>query len=323
MVSTPCRTPFERGANLCGVCRMSGREGCSRLVAESRSMRALLRHAAIIAGSDAPVVILGETGTGKDVLARVIHANSPRRAGPYVAVNVAALPADLLESELFGHARGSFTGAVAEKVGLFEAAHGGTLLLDEIGELAPALQAKLLRVLQDGEIRRVGANEPYRVDVRVLCATNRDLRAAVAAGTFRDDLYWRLDVFTLSLPPLRERPEDILPLAVRFLADEQHPGRFTDRAIAALRAGLWPGNVRQLQNAVKHGAVLSRGADVDVEHLPASLGDHVAPPALTLDAAVRAHVARVLEGCGGNQVEAARILGIGRTTLWRHLKESR
>ena len=281
-------------------------------------------RAAPIAASDAPIIIRGETGTGKEVLARAIHANSPRKAKPFLAVNVAALPSDLLESELFGHAKGAFTGAVAAKRGLFEAADGGTLLLDEIAEMPLALQAKLLRALQDGEIRRVGDTKTFSVDTRILCATNKDLQIIMAQGKFREDLYYRLRVFTLLVPPLRERIEDILPLARMFLEQENHATRrFTTRARTVLQACHWPGNVRELQNAVKHGAVLSGDSDIDVAHLP---NEVVSPqqartdsPFQTLAEIEREHVVRVLESCGGRQVEAARILGIGRTTLWRKL----
>jgi two-component system response regulator HydG len=289
-------------------------------------MRTLLSKVALVAGSDAPVVIEGESGTGKEVLARSIHANSPRATRPFVAVNVAALPADLLESELFGHARGAFTGATAPKPGLFEAAQGGTLFLDEIGEMPHASQAKLLRALQDGEIRRVGETQSFSVDVRILCATNAELRAGIAAGRFRSDLYYRLRVFDFVVPPLRERPEDILPLAHVLLARMQHASRrFTPAAERALEAYAWPGNVRELGNAVQHGAILSRNADIDVVHLPDDVAAMTAPPSSarfeTLASVERTHVLRVLDFCKGNQAEAARILGIGRTTLWRRMRE--
>jgi two-component system response regulator HydG len=233
----------------------------------------------------------------------------------------------LLESELFGHARGAFTGAQTARKGLFEAANGGTLLLDEVAEMPLALQAKLLRALQDGEIRRVGESQPVHVDVRILCATHQNLQQCVREKRFREDLYFRLKVFTLVVPPLRERVEDIVPLATMFLAQEGHEGRFTPRAIAALQKYPWPGNVRELQNAVKHGAVLSQGADVDLIHLPEELTSPVLIPhpedegaLLTLEEAERRHILRVLEACGGQQQDAARVLGIGRTTLWRKLK---
>ncbi|MBI4615725.1 MAG: sigma-54-dependent Fis family transcriptional regulator [Planctomycetes bacterium] len=325
-----CREPFDRGARLCSICRLvpaaPGLRKCSRLVAESPAMRALMLRAAPIASSDATVIVLGESGTGKEVLARTLHANSPRSASPFVAVNVAALPAELLESELFGHAKGAFTGATAPTPGLFEAAGGGTLLLDEIAEMPLPLQTKLLRVLQEGEVRRVGDTRAQAVDVRVISATNQDLAGAVEERRFRQDLYYRLKVFTLHVPPLRERAEDILSLARMFLEEERHPtGRFSTAAERALLACPWPGNVRELANAVRHGATLSGGRDVGLEHLP---DDVIHPrkvrpagsPLRTLAEVEREHVLAVLSACGGNQVDAARVLGIGRTTLWRKLR---
>jgi two-component system response regulator HydG len=280
-----------------------------------------------IAATDATVIILGETGSGKEVLARALHANSPRAAEPFLAVNVAALPESLLESELFGHVKGAFTGATTRKRGLFEAASGGTLLLDEIAEMPLALQAKLLRVLQDGEVRRVGSTESFAVDVRVLCATHQDLARTVRERRFRDDLFFRLKVFTLTVPALRDRQGDILPLATLFLGQEKHAtARFTRAAAKTLEACHWPGNVRELANAVKHGAVLSRGNDVDVAHLP---DDVVSPrraaladgPLRSLADIEREHITRVLDSCGGHQADAARVLGLGRTTLWRKMRE--
>jgi transcriptional regulator with GAF, ATPase, and Fis domain len=214
-------------------------------------MRALLERTAPIAASDASVIILGESGTGKEIFARAIHANSNRSGGRFVAVNVAALPSELLESELFGHVRGAFTGASTLKRGLFEEADGGTLLLDEVAEMPLGLQAKLLRALQDGEVRRVGDTRAFSVDVRVLCATHQDLQARIAERLFREDLYYRLRVFTLNIPPLRERADDILPLARLFLSREGHAtGCFTPAAERALAAHRWPGNVRELGNAM-------------------------------------------------------------------------
>jgi transcriptional regulator with PAS, ATPase and Fis domain len=289
-------------------------------------MRALMMRAAPIAASQAPIMILGESGSGKEVLARALHVNSPRKEGPFLAINVAAMPAELLESELFGYLKGAFTGAHATKRGLLEAANGGTLLLDEIADMPLALQAKLLRALQDGEVRRVGDTRAFSVDVRILCATNQDLRGAVGRRRFREDLFYRLGVFELTLPPLRERAEDILPLAAMFLQHHHHrTGRFTPRAQHLLRSYRWPGNVRELANAVNHGAVLSSGADVDSPHLPEQLSRPapVVPSTSVLRPLAEVeheHVLRVLEACGGRQGDAARVLGIGRTTLWRKLR---
>ena len=323
-----CENPFERGA-LCKLCSASdpvaGMRFCSRVVAGSAAMRTLIERASAVARTDASVVLLGESGSGKEVLARAIHANGPRRKAAFLAVNVAALPSELLESELFGHARGAFTGATHSTHGLFQAASGGTLFLDEIAEMPLPLQAKLLRVLQDGEVRRVGETRTFSVDTRIFCATHRDLRKAVAEGRFREDLYYRLKVFTLEVPPLRRRPEDILPLGEMFLRQEKHPtGRFTEAAERALLAYSWPGNVRELLNAAKHGAVFSEGDDVDIPHLPSDLldrrarGDDALRPLAEVE---REHILRVLQLCGGRQAEAARVLGIGRTTLWRKLQE--
>jgi two-component system response regulator HydG len=321
----------QRCESTCGICGLvpvtclARRE--TRLVANSPAMQALLKRAGRFAQSDAPAVILGETGSGKEVVARALHASSARAAAPFVAVNVAALPGDLLESELFGHVRGAFTGAAGAKRGLFEEANGGTLLLDEIGELSLPLQAKLLRALQDGEIRRVGDTRSFAVDVRIVCATHRDLAELVRQGGFRGDLYFRIRVLTLRVPALRERPEDILPLARQLLADER-PGLvgFSGEAEALLERYPWPGNVRELQNAVKHGAALATGARVCVADLPDEL---TAPPARSFDVAAplrtladveREHILRVLDACSGSQIDAARVLGIARNTLWRKLR---
>jgi len=289
-----CAAPFETGGQLCRYCRAassaSGVRACARMVAQSPSMRRLLQRVPAIAATNASVVILGESGSGKEVLARAIHANGPRAAQAFLAVQ-------------------------------------GSLFLDEIAELPLELQPKLLRALQDGEIRRIGETRPFHVDVRVLCATHQELRQAVAERRFREDLYYRLKVFTLVVPPLRERREDVLPLAQMFLEQEHHPtGKLTSRAREALLRYPWPGNVRELANAVKHGAVLSDGRDVDVDHLPQ---DVLEPARQAIDRKTllrkladveREHVMAVLEACGGQQVQAARILGIGRTTLWRKLQ---
>lgn len=328
-----CETPFEHGGGLCGTCRLlpaspQGRR-CSRLVGRSTSMKELLTKAATVANTDASVVLRGESGSGKEVVARALHANSTRKLKPFLAVNCAALPADLLESELFGHSRGAFTGAQTARKGLFEAADGGTLLLDEVAELPLGLQAKLLRALQDGEIRRVGEVNPVHVDVRILCATHQNLQQCVREKRFREDLFFRLKVFTLVVPPLRERTEDIPLLATMFLEQEDHHAGFTPRALQALKQYPWPGNVRELQNAVKHGAVLSKGEPVALEHLPEELAQPAITPLVqqlegdlvTLAEAEKRHVLHVLEACGGQQSDAARVLGIGRTTLWRKLKD--
>lgn len=322
----------HQACDVCGLMPLaSSIKRSARVIAESPAMQELLKRAARFAVSDAPVVVLGETGTGKEVVARILHANSARAERPFVAVNVAALPAELLESELFGHGKGAFTGAVSARRGLFEEAHGGTLFLDEIGEMPLPLQAKLLRVLQDGEVRRVGENRAFAVDVRIICATHRDPRERMRQGLFREDLYFRLKVLTLNVPALRHRREDILPLATEFLREEARPlFGFSEEATARLVAYTWPGNVRELQNAIQHGAALASGTDVTADDLPDDIHAPGSAPAVPTNVPVdalrslaeveRSHILRVLDACEGSQLEAARVLGIGRTTLWRKLR---
>ncbi len=329
-VEPSCQAPFDftSGRSLCHICtELKGPylQLCSRVISDSPSMQALMEKSRPIARTDASVIILGESGSGKEVLARAIHVNSTRVGQPFVAVNVAALPPALLETELFGHAKGAFTGAHSHRTGLFETANDGTMFLDEIGEMPLSLQAKLLRVLQDGEIRRVGESGSFAIDVRIICATHRDLYSRVKEGQFREDLYYRLKVFSLRVAPLRERVGDILPLARVFLGDEKHATcRMTPEAERALESHSWPGNVRELANAVKHGAVLSEGADVALHHLPEDLieprNERPIQPLRSLAEVERQHILEVLEACGGHQVEAARVLEIGRTTLWRKLR---
>ena len=324
----PCREPVQ-ASRLCGVCRTSpevdGLRRCSQVVAESEAMQRLLARAGVVAPTDAPILINGETGTGKEVVARLIHANSARQSRPFVAVNVAALPPDLIESELFGHVKGAFTGAVSTTNGVLGDADGGTVLLDEIGEMPPRIQAKLLRFLQGGEARRVGETRARRLDVRVISATHRDLGALIGEQAFREDLYYRLNVVSLAVPPLRERREDVLPLARMF---GQRLGlaalALSPRARRWLEGFAWPGNVRQLGSTIEHGIAFARGGPVDLEHLPTELTtDRPASPARgllrPLAEVEREHVRAVLAACHNNQAEAARILRIGRSTLWRKL----
>jgi two-component system response regulator HydG len=303
------------------------------MIAESPAMRTVLERAAPMARSDAPVVVLGETGTGKEVLARAIHASGPRASRPFVVLDCGAMPSDLMEGELFGHVRGAFSGAVGDRTGLFEAASGGTLLLDEVADLPLGLQVKLLRVLQDGQVRRVGATGSVGVNVRVIAATRRPLRQLVERGAFREDLYYRLRVFQVNVPPLRERPEDVLPLARDVLnglsGGAQTFGPEAERALVDHR---WPGNVRELVNAVRHGAALARGAVVERADLPEDVagapraqprgpGPAAGPAVLRPLAEVeREHILAVLKACRNNHSEAARVLGIGRNTLWRKLE---
>ncbi len=327
-VRAPCREPIQ-SSRLCGICQASpeidGLRRCSRVVSESEAMQRLLARAGVVAPTGSAVLINGETGTGKEVVAKLIHSNSSRQSRPFVAVNVAALPPDLLESELFGHLKGAFTGAISTTNGLLGDAEGGTLLLDEIGEMPQRLQAKLLRFLQEGEVRRVGETRARHLDVRVISATHRDLRALVADGSFREDLYYRLNVVSLVVPPLRQRDKDLVPLARMF---GQRLGvanlRLTAAAVRCLARYSWPGNVRQLGSTVEHAVAFARGEAVDVEHLPDDVASGSAPPAARsvlrpLAAVEREHVLAVLAACGNNQVEAARVLGIGRSTLWRKL----
>jgi two-component system response regulator HydG len=298
------------------------------MVAESPAMRRVLVDARAVAGARGSIVLHGETGTGKEVLARAIHAVGPRSAAPFVAVNCGAIPGDLLESELFGHVRGAFSGAFADKPGLFEEARRGTLLLDEVAELPPRLQVKLLRVLQDGEVRRVGATSSAPVDVRVLAATHRDRRAQVAAGLFREDLYYRLKVFTLTLPPLRDRGEDVVPLANHFVSRHAPRSiRIAAPAEAALLAYPWPGNIRELSNAIEHAVAFAGTGPIELEHLPVEVRAPEASGArldelLPLCEVEHRHILRVLAACRGRHSEAARVLGISRSTLWRRLVEA-
>jgi two-component system response regulator HydG len=303
----------------------------SGIVAQSAAMRRLLELARRVAAVDSTILVTGESGTGKERIARLIHDASPRAGGPFVAVNCGAVPETLLESELFGHAKGSFTGATQDRPGLFEAAHGGTLLLDEIGDVPPAMQVKLLRALQEREVRRVGENRNRPVDVRVLAATHRDLAADVHAARFRQDLYYRLRVVELKVPPLRERRDDVLPLARLFLAESSaRAGRklagFTPRAAHQLVRYGWPGNVRELENAVERAVVLAAGPRIDVGDLPEEVG--AARPVVTATGAVRPLAAlereaieAALAANGGNRARAAEQLGIGAATLYRKLKE--
>jgi formate hydrogenlyase transcriptional activator len=309
-----------------------------RYVAESPAMKAALEQVRRVAPSDSTVLISGETGTGKEGLARRVHDFSPRFDKPFVAVNLAALPEGLIESELFGHEKGAFTGALRRRPGRFEQADGGTIFLDEIGDAPPSVQVRLLRVLQEEELDRVGGTEPVKVDVRVVAATNRDLEARVAAGTFREDLYYRLAVFPISLPPLRERPEDIRPLVEHFLARHaalmnRRPPEVPEQLWATLRAHAWPGNVRELENLVQRALILSPGPALE---LPGPLGGEpargaaAAPPPEgeerplgTFEDEVRGVIERALDACGGRIYGphgAAARLGLKPSTLQGKMK---
>ncbi len=318
------------------LARVAVEERATGIVATSEKMQRVLEEARRVARVDSTVLLTGESGVGKEAIARFIHEESARGAKPFVAINCAAVPESLIESELFGHVRGSFTGATQDRVGLFEAANGGTLLLDEIGDLPLAMQVKLLRVLQEREFRRVGENRTRHVDVRVLAATLRDLPGEVAAGRFRQDLYYRLRVIEIRIPPLRERRDDVLPIARMVLAEtavrlKLPVSGFTPGAADQLLRWGWPGNVRELQNVVERALVLARGPRIEVEDLPdevrqssvATGAPGMAPQARTLADVEREHILSVLDSVDGNRTKAAATLGIGSATLFRKLKEYR
>ena len=302
------------------------------LIGRSRGMLGVYKQIAHGAGSDAPVLITGETGTGKELIARALHHHSRRAARPFVPVNCGALAESLLESELFGHVRGSFTGALGDKKGVFEQAEGGTIFLDEIGETTAAVQVRLLRVLEQGEVRPVGASRVTTVNVRVVAATNRDLERAVREGSFRQDLYYRLNVIRVAVPPLRERREDIPLLAAHVLREVatngRPPRRLSPEALAALMAYGWPGNVRELENVLERLALGATGDSLEREDLPAAFRER--PPA-TLEAPLfdglpsleqmeKRYLAHVLETLKGNRTRAAEVLGIDRRTLYRMME---
>jgi DNA-binding NtrC family response regulator len=303
------------------------------IVARSPLMQAVFRDASLVAPSESRILITGESGVGKEVLADVIHSWSPRADGPLVKVNCAAIPENLLESELFGHEKGSFTGAVAQRIGRFEQANDGTIFLDEIAEMAPALQAKLLRVAQDGRFQRIGSNAEIRVNARLLAATNRNLEEEVKAGRFRADLFYRLNVMELSIPSLRERREDILPLAAIMLAElTKGRARLSAAATEHLQRYSWPGNVRELRNAMERAALLSTGELILPEHLPARVrtGTTQAPAGVPgpadaekLEEIERQAVLEALRKHNFNRTETAKALGISRRALLYKLQRLR
>jgi DNA-binding NtrC family response regulator len=303
------------------------------IIAVGPLMQALFRDAALVASSESRILITGESGAGKEVLADVIHAWSPRAAGPLVKVNCAAIPETLLESELFGHEKGSFTGATAQRVGRFELANGGTIFLDEIADMSPSLQAKLLRVTQDGKFQRLGSNTELQTNARILAATNHNLEESVASGRFREDLFYRLNVVELNIAPLRERPEDILPLAEAFLAEfSQSRARLSAAVPDVLRHYAWPGNVRELRNAMERAALLSRGELVLPEHLPGRLlastptsTNPALPPADSerLEEMERQMILQSLKKHAYNRTETAKSLGISRRALLYKLQAMR
>jgi len=309
--------------------------GPYQIVSQSAAMVAVYRTIAHVAPSTATVLIQGESGTGKELVARAIHAHGPRSTRPFVAVNCAAIPENLLESELFGHEKGAFTGAVARKIGRFERASCGTLFLDEIGDMSLVLQSKILRAIQEREVERVGGGEPIPVDVRLIAATNKDLKQMIADGKFREDLYYRLAVVTIRLPQLAARGDDLIQLTSYFLQEfgKQYGKRIaaiSDRATALLRAHTWIGNVRELRNVMERAVLLCEGDVLRSVDLPEEwLGGAAKPettgagPLATLQEAEARHIAQVLTHTHGQIGEAAQILGVHRNTLARKIKEYR
>jgi two-component system response regulator HydG len=312
--------------------RRRDRGDAARPIGRSRRFLDVLRTAETVAPTDSTLLVTGESGTGKEVLAKYVHEVSGRTDGPFVSINCGALPESLLESELFGHTKGSFTGAHRDKQGLFEAAKGGTFFMDEVGEMSPATQVKLLRVLQEREVIPVGATEAVPVDVRIVAATNRDLEEEIRRGGFRSDLYYRLNVITLHLPPLRDRNEDV-PLLAAYFLERFAAGRgrtapvLSQEAVDALAAYDWPGNVRELENALERAAVLTAEGEIQVATLPTRITERAPqplvaaalPPNPTLEIVERAYIHWVLHSESGNKTRAAEVLGIDPSTLYRKL----
>ena len=309
--------------------QLDSRTNYRRVVGRSREWKDVLRKATQVAATDTTVLLTGESGTGKEVVARFIHRASPRQSGPFVGLNCAALPEQLLEAELFGYERGAFTGAQQAKPGQIEVAAGGVLFLDEIGAMSPGAQAKLLRVLQEREFSRLGSTRVQKANVRVIAATNRDLGKAMQGGEFREDLFYRLQVFEIRLPPLRERPDDILPLSEAFLEEigrsfGRPPAALTRDARDALLQRRWPGNARELRNALERAAILSEGGLITADHLPPQLTGPVnASGVTTTDLATleQQTIASVMSEVKGNKAKAARRLGLSRTQLYIRLKK--
>jgi two-component system response regulator HydG len=312
--------------------RRRDRSQTVRPIGRSRQFGEVMKLAETVAPTESTVLIQGDSGTGKEVIARYIHELSPRSEGPFVSINCGALPESLLESELFGHVKGSFTGAVRDHQGLFAAARAGTFFLDEVGETTPAIQVKLLRVLQEREVIPVGGTEPVQVDVRLIAATNRDLDEEIRAGRFRSDLYYRLNVIAIHLPPLRSRRDDIPVLAEAFLrriAEQRHeePKSIDSDALDAILAYDWPGNVRELENALERATTLTKGGEIPASALPVRVTERRAEPLVaervhpnpTLDVVERAYIMWVLQAEAGNKTRAAEVLGIDPSTLYRKL----
>ena len=303
------------------------------VLGDSKALKDAVSLARKVSGTDVPVLLTGETGTGKEVFAQAIHYNSKRAKQNFVAVNCSSFSKELLESEMFGHKAGSFTGALKDKKGLFEEASNGTIFLDEIGEMAFELQAKLLRILETGEYIRIGDTKPTRVNVRIIAATNRNLPEEIAAGRFREDLFYRLSVFQIHLPPLRERAGDVRLLAKAFVKNfsarlARPVTEITPAFLEALEQQPWKGNIRELRNVIERSLIVSEGERLDVADLPLDIqnahyeqSDEISPDSFELSAMERRHIARVLEYTKGNKTEAARLLKIGLTTLYRKIEE--
>jgi two-component system, NtrC family, response regulator AtoC len=310
-------------------------KGWGEFIGQSAPMRKVYELIRQVAPGKTTVLVTGETGTGKELVARAIHRASPRPDALFVPINCAAIPADILESELFGYEKGAFTGAHKTRVGKFEMADGGTLFLDEVTEMAMPLQAKLLRVLQEKVVERLGSTRSIKVDLRIVAATNRNVREAIAEGRLREDLYYRLNVFNIDLPPLRERKDDIALLSENFLAAHPAAGKLTAAALSCLQGYDWPGNVRELQNVIERAAVLSGGMPIDVEYLPPEMTQRTSPPKpvdsiavpssleLTpaLESLEEAMIRAALLQTGDNKTKAARVLDISERSLWYKLKK--
>jgi DNA-binding NtrC family response regulator len=310
--------------------RIARHTSSRHFIARSGAMQDVLELAARVAPIDTTVLVYGESGTGKEFIVRMIHEQSPRAGAPFVSINCAALTETLLESELFGHVRGAFTGATRDKAGLFEVAGAGTIFLDEIGEVAPTIQAKLLRALQEREIRRVGAERTIAINARVVAATNRDLKNAVAKGTFREDLYFRLAAFVITVPALRDRREDIPALVHEFLRRssarlKKEVETVSAEAMTALINYEWPGNVRELEHAIERAAILAHGPTITLRELPPDVSQRRKTPAAGDTLSIRSHerelIRRALDRYGGNRKRAAEALDISPVTLWRKMKE--
>jgi DNA-binding NtrC family response regulator len=333
VIATARRALKGRDASAPAAVLLKEYSEASGLIGHTHKMIELYKEIALVAPSRSTVLITGESGTGKELVARALHRNSLKNAGAFVAVNCGAITETLLESELFGHVKGSFTGATGDKRGLFEEASGGTIFLDEIGETSAAVQVKLLRVLQEGEIRRVGSPRPIRVDVRVLAATNRNLEREVEEGRFREDLYYRLSVVMMRVPPLRERVEDLPLLAANALRQARDAGArattISEEALGTLCRYDWPGNVRELENTIAHAALYARGYVITPDDLPAKIRNHIRAvepenkaqsmfkDLPSLDELERRYLIHVLQSVGRSRTRAAEVLGIDRRTLYR------